>query len=83
MRPEDFDIHKIIDSLQGTCNTIQSAIDDYYPGMDENDLTSSDHDAIDNTIFLCATCGWWCETGEANESEGGEDVCNDCKEDED
>lgn len=83
MRPTDFDIQPIVDSLLGTCNTLQSALDDHYPGMDEYDMTSSDHDALDNQIFLCSTCNWWCEIHEAHETEGGENECDDCHESDD
>lgn len=77
MRPADFDVQELIDSLQGTC---QSIVDFLPEGMDDNDLTSEDHDEIDNQIFLCNQCGWWCESCEQNDNGS----CNDCEpEDED
>jgi hypothetical protein len=76
MRPEDFDVQKLIEDLQGTC----SSIDDHLPeGMNWENLTDEDHEAIDNEIFLCAECGWWCEACESNDKDG-EIVCDDCKE---
>lgn len=83
MRPEDFDIQKIIDSLQGTINTIQSALDDHYPGMDEEDMTEADHQALDDQIFLCTTCGWWCEISQSTESADGEHECDECNPEDD
>lgn len=83
MRPDNFDVEQIIESLQGTCsNTLATAIDQHYPGMLEEDLTERDNDIIDNTIFLCDNCGWWCETSEAHESNSGCDICDDCKSEE-
>lgn len=76
MRPADFDIHKVIEGLQGTTDSISDHLPD---GMEEEDLTSDDYNAIDNEIFLCAECGWWCEISEASESDGGEEVCLDCR----
>lgn len=36
--------------------------------------------AIDDAIFMCERCGWWCEQYEANENpNGGDDICDDCK----
>jgi hypothetical protein len=44
-------------------------------------------DAIDQEVFLCTCCGWWCEQSEAGEdNEGGEPQCDECapeEEDED
>lgn len=75
MKPENFDIHELISSLQGTCSTI----DDHLPDdMELEDLTEQDYADIDNEIFLCETCGWWCEIGEVSEHEDG--VCTDCVE---
>lgn len=80
MRPDNFDVQVVIDCLQGTCgDSIQSALDFYYPEMQEDDLTGVDHQDIDNQIFLCEQCGWWCETSEAHENtDGGGDLCDDC-----
>lgn len=70
MRPADFDVNKLIEALQGTC----TIIDDHLPDeMEWSDLTSEDHAEIDDQIFLCDQCGWWCEISEQN----GE-ICEDC-----
>lgn len=84
MRPEDFDINKVIEHLQGSSGTIQGALDDLYPDMDEMELTSEDHDCIDNEIFLCTVCNWWRETSQAAYDEDiQEQICEDCIESED
>lgn len=81
MRAADFNIQTIIDNLQGTCgNSIQSALDFYYPDMVEDDLTADDHYQLDSQIFVCNTCGWWCERGLGEDED---DNCEDCKQDED
>jgi len=77
MRPEDFDVQKVIDHLQGTCTeTLTNTIEMFYPDMKEDDLTEEDHNDIDNQIFNCENCGWWCEAHE--QSENG--YCEDCSE---
>ena len=45
---------------------------------DETFLT----DAVDDELFLCSGCGWWCEQSEANAApeDGDGDVCPDCVE---
>lgn len=71
MRPTNFDVHELIQSLQGTCTTTDEHLPD---GMSWDDLTKEDHKTIDNEIFLCEECGWWCENDEYHEGE----LCNDC-----
>jgi hypothetical protein len=82
MRPEDFSIQLVVDFLQGTAMTLSSALETLYPGMDEDDLTQDDHSNLDELIFNCETCGWWCETSERDEESNCED-CSELKEDED
>lgn len=36
-------------------------------------------DRIEEHVFLCAGCGWWCSTDELN-NETQEDLCDDCDE---
>lgn len=83
MRAPDFDIHKVIESLQGTCGTLSNTIEELYPGMTEDDLDRGDFDTIDNEIFECQTCNWWCEISEVCESRVGENECRDCHGDDD
>lgn len=80
MKNPEFDIQKVIDHLQGTCTeSIETALETLYPGMEESDLSGEDHDDIANQIFNCEACGWWCEAHE--QTDGG--YCEDCKEAED
>lgn len=81
----DMQLDQIVTDIQGACSTlddvVRSVTDEQYC---ENDLTEEDHDYLFNHIFLCATCGWWYEIVEMSDSpQSGEDVCNDCGEDED
>lgn len=71
-RPIDFNVEELIESLVGTCTTIEEHLPD---GMEWSDLNSDDHQAIDLRIFLCDTCGWWCERDE--EDPNNEGNCND------
>jgi hypothetical protein len=76
MRPKNFNVHDLISNLNGSCNTINEELP---YGMDEEDLTEEDRAVINETIFECDTCGWWYDIEEMNESEGGENICSDCK----
>lgn len=76
MRPTDFDIQTVIDSVQGTCDTIN----DHLPeGMNDMDLTLEDHNSIDNQIFQCDECGWWYEQCQ-NAGDADDGKCEDCVE---
>ena len=54
--------NQLIYDLQGTCNNLDSFLErnnaedliDYLPFLEY----------LDNHIFLCDGCGWWCETSE-------------------
>jgi hypothetical protein len=82
MKTENFDVQVLIYHLQGSCDTLNSAIDTLFPGMSEDDLTEDDHNEIDNQIFLCETCGWWCEICE-QDLDGNCEDCSTENEDED
>lgn len=76
MRPSDFDVHKLVEELQGTCQDIPSFLPE---GMSYDDLTKEDLQHIDNELFECQQCGWWCEMSEHHESTSGENgKCDDC-----
>lgn len=77
MRPKNFNIHDVIDALCGTCSTIDEHLPDE---MEWTELTNDDHNAIDNEIFLCDTCGWWCELSERSDAGADGEVCEDCAE---
>lgn len=66
-------INEIIDQLRGTCIPLADMLED---GEDEDDKGLCD--AIDQEIFLCPCCNWWCERVEGHESDLGEDICDDC-----
>ncbi|AFF28250.1 gp252 [Sphingomonas phage PAU] len=75
MKPENFDIEKVKEHLQGTCMSLDEGLSDLYPDMDQFDLEMSDHEAIDMEMFRCDGCGWWFDN-----SEMGEEECQDCEE---
>ena len=64
--------------LAGTCmNNVES-------WLEENSLTNNPpmwfYEGVDEIVFSCEDCGWWCEVGdESSESEDSR-ICNDCAE---
>lgn len=74
-------LDELIDTLQGTPKSIEegiSFIEVYGEGtpeiVDIEQLTQDDFLYIDDHIFLCEVCGWWCETGDFAEDEFGDYV---------
>lgn len=69
-------IDAIVQHLQGTCLTLNSVLTEKEEG--DIDLIR----AIEDEIFNCSTCGWWCEMGVDNCAEcherTGEENCNEC-----
>lgn len=70
--PEDR-AHVIADGLIGTCLSIHAEVSD--EELDDIQLMSE----LDEIIFECEGCGWWCSTDELNNG-GARNLCNDCEE---
>ena len=62
------ELEEIIAYTMGTCSFV----------VDLEGLTLEEMDYVDNFIFLCCNCAWWCDTGEMEESVYGEAVCAQC-----
>lgn len=69
-------IEQIIEDLKGTCDSLDGVCGNY--DIDSMDLSIDELEQLDQEIFNCETCGWWCETSEMSEDEN---VCEDCFED--
>lgn len=65
---------KIIYQLKGTCNTMDRVLEEHNAEELEDHMPFLNH--LDNQIFLCEGCGWWCEISEMSEDSDTE--CNDC-----
>ncbi len=75
IRPEGFDVQRVIQYLTGTCKSLDEALQELY-GVDDEVLTEADHEEIDGEIFRCSTCDWWF----AVEEMADEGECEDCRE---
>ena len=60
-------IQEQIEELQGTCDTLDTEM-----------WSIEELQELDNVIFQCATCGWWCDIGDQGETDDGEMHCTDC-----
>jgi hypothetical protein len=69
---------QIVYDLQGTCNTLYGVLNHHEAEHLENNEQFLNY--VDQHIFLCDTCGWWCEVSELSENEQFNE-CTDCNED--
>jgi len=79
MNVEQFS-ENLVHAMQGTCTSLYMHIDNLEEV--EQDFFYENEAAIllelDNCIFECDTCGWWCELCEAVDTDTGP-VCDQCK----
>lgn len=68
--------NEIIEALRGSCKTLGEILNTHDREDLENDMNFLDY--LDQEIFNCANCGWWCEISEESGIEDGELICNDC-----
>jgi hypothetical protein len=67
------DYEKIIDQLRGTYENLHPLLEEFQI-VDNMEVFR----AIDDEIFTCEVCGWWCEISEMSDTD---QVCRDCEED--
>lgn len=70
---------EIIEYLRGTCQSADEVFEKFDTNFD--DITLEEARVIDEHIFCCDACGWWCETSEMSEDwedYADEPVCEDC-----
>jgi len=81
------EIREVVDYLQGSCKSIEEALidvtDDKVDGLESLSNWQELCSAIDDVMFLCAQCGWWCEAGDYAENQPDDcngDICLECGE---
>lgn len=73
------DLEVVVSSLVGTCNSLQECLQSLY-GINEDELSQENCLYIDENIFCCVDCGWWCYQSEmTNDEDCDEWACNECR----
>ena len=67
-------IDHVVDSLRGTCETFDRAAEAH--GLSPMDAELCE--ALDQQIFNCCICGWWCDLDEMADNDFNDQVCGDC-----
>jgi hypothetical protein len=71
----DEQVSQLADSLNGTCDGLDGILEELFPGAE---LDDGDALELDLSVFLCETCGWWCDQSEsAAQTESGW-ICDNC-----
>lgn len=69
----------IVARLEGQCMlSLESIIEEegLVSGRERDELV----ERVEEQVFLCDGCGWWCSTDELN-NETSDQLCDDCKDD--
>jgi len=72
----DKQIHEITSFLEGTCNSIEQAMDRFdidFPVEEVEDRL------LDVNLERCPGCDWWVESSELVDSKGDIVVCENCR----
>jgi hypothetical protein len=66
-------IDDIAETLRGTATSLEEQLERY--DTDFATVTVEDCRALDELVFCCDACGWWCGRDEESDEPG---VCDDC-----
>jgi hypothetical protein len=69
----------IAHDLMGQCVYDIEYFCEYYD-IDPDTLTVQDYAYIDNIVFNCESCGWWCEAGDYGQDPHDRLICSSCEE---
>jgi hypothetical protein len=88
MKLSDEQLDQLIEYLRGTANSLSDGLRAIgLEDLDETELHEDTLKRIDDEIFVCEQCGWWCGNDEYGKKEGHCDECSpdteDDEEDED
>src|SRR5438270_431144 len=77
-------INELCEDLRGTCKNEDEALSQVTgvpPGTTWDSLKHSDYQEIDQQIFRCEKCDWWCGADEESQVENldGQRICDDCE----
>jgi len=72
-------VDDIAHELQGSASSLESVLE--YNGMEAAGDDQDFLQALDQLVFCCDDCGWWCEISEMIDTgDSSEQVCDDCGE---
>lgn len=74
---------RFIADAQGTCASEYEIMDTQEIVLESYKEEQEFWSIVENSIFLCTQCGWWCESSEHSMKETNEFICTDCLPDDD
>jgi len=80
--PDD-KMNELVEYLQGSCKSLEdglrTVLDD--DGADMNSMSLEDCRELDDKIFNCEICNWWCDVGNTSSKQPDDDdrlICTQC-----
>jgi len=79
----DAKMDELVEHLQGSCESLEDGLRKVLDD-DDADMESMTHDDclyLDDRIFNCEICGWWCEVGDTSPDQPDDDdrlICTQC-----
>lgn len=67
-------VAEVVEQLQGQCTL---SLADVATEAECNDIAFCRE--VDDQIFECEACGWWCEISDLAEVDSDEQYCQDCQ----
>jgi hypothetical protein len=71
-------INELYNDLVGTCSDIDIVLMELFEVDSITELSPATLEEIDQMMFNCGECGWWCDINESTECPGGDEVCEEC-----
>lgn len=79
VRLSEDQVTQLTEYLVGTTNTLEGGLLVIGIERNESDLDQETCDLIDEEIFECTLCGWWCcMHDDLADTDNGEQLCLDC-----
>ena len=72
-------IDELINYLQGSCISFDTALMELFNIKSFTDLDNKNLEEIDSHIFECDSCGWWYDLGEQSNEVEEDSVCTSCE----
>ena len=74
---------RFIEAARGTCKSEHEIMEEEEINLHSCDEEISFWSFVEDQIFLCTSCNWWCEASEHSILETDEFICEQCLPDED
>lgn len=81
MELSEAQINQLINYLNGSCRSLEDGLNDLFELTSMSEVTNEQEmcDMVDDAIFCCDQCNWWCPQGTMSDKVDW--TCTDCNPD--